>query len=106
MNESENPESASKPSWDSSQLHMRTWLDDLALWLPTQYADYASLVEHGFVLTSQGKVTTYDLDHALAIRDRLQQVYTSDDPSPRVPTFTFGTPSAAQAAAGTTGPQT
>eukprot|EP00965_Chrysotila_dentata_P072494 2395283-Pleurochrysis_carterae.AAC.1 len=106
MNESEDPESVSKPSWDSSQLHMRTWLDDLALWLPTQCADYASLVEHGFVLTSQGKVATYDLDHALAIRDRLQQVYTFDDPSPRVPTFAFGVPSAAQAAAGTTGPQT
>eukprot|EP00965_Chrysotila_dentata_P082983 2737722-Pleurochrysis_carterae.AAC.1 len=69
MNDSEDPESVSKPPWDSSQLHMRTWLDDFALWLPTQYADYASLVEHGYVFTSQGKVATYDLDHALAIRD-------------------------------------
>eukprot|EP00965_Chrysotila_dentata_P102180 3373379-Pleurochrysis_carterae.AAC.1 len=106
MNDSEDSESVSKPSWDSSQLHMRTWLDDLALWLPTQSSDYATLVEHGYVLTSQGKVATHDLDHALAIRDRLQQVNTFDDPSPRVPTFTFCEPSTAQAAAGTAGPQT
>eukprot|EP00965_Chrysotila_dentata_P182842 6038403-Pleurochrysis_carterae.AAC.1 len=93
MNDSEDPETVSKPSWDSSQLHMRTWLDDLALWLPTQSSDYATLVEHGCVLTSQGKVATFDLDHALAIRDRLLQVHSFDDPSPRVPTFAFGGPS-------------
>eukprot|EP00965_Chrysotila_dentata_P084585 2791941-Pleurochrysis_carterae.AAC.1 len=90
MNDSEDPDSVSKPSWDSSQLHMRTWLDDLALWLPTQLSDYATLVEH-------------------AIRDRLQPLYSFDDPSPRAPAFAFVAPSAAQAAAGTAGtagPQT
>eukprot|EP00965_Chrysotila_dentata_P134984 4464773-Pleurochrysis_carterae.AAC.1 len=109
MNDSEDPDSVSKPSLDFSQLHMRTWLDDLALWLPTQLSDYATLVEHGYVLTSQGKVATYDLDHALAIRDRLQPFHSFDDPSPRTPTFAFVAPSAAQAAAGTAGtagPQT
>eukprot|EP00965_Chrysotila_dentata_P029536 981961-Pleurochrysis_carterae.AAC.1 len=106
MNDSEDPDSVSKPSSDSSQLHMRTWLDDLALWLPTQLSDYATLVEHGYVLTSQGKVATFDLDHTLAIRDRLQPLRSFDDSSPRVPTFAFSTPSTTQAAAGTAGPQT
>eukprot|EP00965_Chrysotila_dentata_P043150 1433211-Pleurochrysis_carterae.AAC.1 len=106
MNDSEDPDSVSKPSWDSSQLHMRTWLDDLALWLPTQLSDYATLVERGYVLTSQGKVATFDLDHALAIRDRLQPLYAFDNPSPLVPTFAFSSLSTTQAAAGAAGPQT
>eukprot|EP00965_Chrysotila_dentata_P063338 2099118-Pleurochrysis_carterae.AAC.1 len=85
---------------------MRTWLDDLAHWLPTQQSDYATLVEHGFIITSQGKVATYDLDHALAIRSRLQQLYTFDNPSPCVPNFGFGTAGAPQTGAGAIGPQT
>eukprot|EP00965_Chrysotila_dentata_P055224 1832684-Pleurochrysis_carterae.AAC.1 len=72
MTETDDPDTVSKPSWDSSQLHMRTWLDDLAIWLPSQQSDYATLVEQGYVITSQGKVAVYDLDHALAIRSRLQ----------------------------------
>eukprot|EP00965_Chrysotila_dentata_P224639 6194302-Pleurochrysis_carterae.AAC.1 len=49
MNDAEDPDIVSKPAWDSSQLHMRTWLDELAFWLSTQLSDYATLVEHGFV---------------------------------------------------------
>eukprot|EP00965_Chrysotila_dentata_P230549 6197834-Pleurochrysis_carterae.AAC.5 len=74
--------------------------------MSTQLLDYATLVEHGFVITSQGKIATYDLDHALAIRDRLQPLYTFDDPSPRVPQFAFVTAGTAQTTAGVPGPQT
>eukprot|EP00965_Chrysotila_dentata_P037809 1257201-Pleurochrysis_carterae.AAC.1 len=64
-------DTVSTPSWDSSQLFMRAWLDDLAAWLPTKNADFATLVEFGYVLTSQGKVATYDMDHAIHCRSRL-----------------------------------
>eukprot|EP00965_Chrysotila_dentata_P225721 6194941-Pleurochrysis_carterae.AAC.1 len=76
-------DTVSTPSWDSSQLFMRAWLDDLAAWLPTKNADFATLVEFGYVLTSQGKVATYDMDHAIHCRSRLIKSYTYDDPSPR-----------------------
>eukprot|EP00965_Chrysotila_dentata_P149382 4933229-Pleurochrysis_carterae.AAC.1 len=32
-----------QPSWDSSQLSQRAWLDDLLSWLPTKNTAYASL---------------------------------------------------------------
>eukprot|EP00965_Chrysotila_dentata_P196705 6177749-Pleurochrysis_carterae.AAC.1 len=99
MSISTDPDSVFIPSWDSSQLHMRTWLDDLAVWLPTQQSDFATLVEQGFIITSQGKVATYDMDHALACRSRLQTVYSFDNPSPRVPSFAFATATAPQPAA-------
>eukprot|EP00965_Chrysotila_dentata_P093178 3077844-Pleurochrysis_carterae.AAC.1 len=66
MNATEDPYAVSKQSWGSSQMYMRTWLDDLSIWLPSQLSDYATLVEQGFVITSQGKVATYDLNHAQA----------------------------------------
>eukprot|EP00965_Chrysotila_dentata_P049866 1653128-Pleurochrysis_carterae.AAC.1 len=61
-------DTVSTPNWDSSQLYMRAWLDDLAAWLPTKNSDFATLVEFGYVLTSQGKVATYDMNHAIYCR--------------------------------------
>eukprot|EP00965_Chrysotila_dentata_P064687 2144916-Pleurochrysis_carterae.AAC.1 len=48
--------SVSLPSWDSSQLYLRQWLDDIAAWLPGQHSNYPPLIEYGYVLTSQGSV--------------------------------------------------
>eukprot|EP00965_Chrysotila_dentata_P170846 5639214-Pleurochrysis_carterae.AAC.1 len=82
-----------------------TWLDDLAIWLPSQLSDYATLAEQGFVITSQGKVATYDLNHDLACRSRLIPLYTFDNPSSRVPQFTFNANNATQPPIGGTGLQ-
>eukprot|EP00965_Chrysotila_dentata_P159069 5254787-Pleurochrysis_carterae.AAC.1 len=87
------PDSVSLPSWDSSQLHLRPWLDDIAAWLPAQHSNYSPIIEFGYVLTSQGSVAAYD---ALHCRSRLLVAHTFDNPSPRNPIF---------AAQGTTLPQ-
>eukprot|EP00965_Chrysotila_dentata_P205280 6182867-Pleurochrysis_carterae.AAC.2 len=105
MDATEDPDAVSKPFWDSSQLYMRTWLDDLAIWLPSQLSDYATLVAQGSLITSQGKVATYDLNHALACRSRLIHFYTFDNPSPSVPQFAFNANNATQPPIGGTGPQ-
>eukprot|EP00965_Chrysotila_dentata_P108287 3576624-Pleurochrysis_carterae.AAC.1 len=65
------PSSVSKPSWDSSQLTERAWLDDLFPWLPSCNLLYASLVEQGYSLTPQGRVAVYSTDHAKAVFHRL-----------------------------------
>eukprot|EP00965_Chrysotila_dentata_P156888 5184073-Pleurochrysis_carterae.AAC.1 len=76
-------DSVSAPSWDSSQLHLRAWLDDVTTWLPAQHSNYAPLIEYGYVLTSQGSVAAYNMDHALHCRSRLLSAHTFDSPSPR-----------------------
>eukprot|EP00965_Chrysotila_dentata_P039773 1321664-Pleurochrysis_carterae.AAC.1 len=55
-----------QPSWDSSQFTQRAWLDDLLPWLPKCNASYASLVEHGYTFTPQGRVVVYSYQHAQA----------------------------------------
>eukprot|EP00965_Chrysotila_dentata_P108779 3593592-Pleurochrysis_carterae.AAC.1 len=55
-----------QPSWDSSQFTERAWLDDLLPWLPTCNASYASLAEHGYTFTPQGRVVVYSYQHAQA----------------------------------------
>eukprot|EP00965_Chrysotila_dentata_P041374 1372422-Pleurochrysis_carterae.AAC.1 len=57
-------DSVPQPSWDSSQLYLRPWLDDIAAWLPGQHSNYSPLIEYGCVLTSQGSVAAFDMDHA------------------------------------------
>eukprot|EP00965_Chrysotila_dentata_P036561 1217018-Pleurochrysis_carterae.AAC.1 len=74
------------PIWDSSQLYLRAWLDDLANWLPAQHSNYAPLVEFGYVLTSRGSVTASSLDHALHCRSRLLVAF--ENPLPCNPVFT------------------
>eukprot|EP00965_Chrysotila_dentata_P171791 5668883-Pleurochrysis_carterae.AAC.3 len=50
MPDPNNTGSVSKqPSWVSSKLSQRAWLDDLLPWLPTNTASYASLIKHGFI---------------------------------------------------------
>eukprot|EP00965_Chrysotila_dentata_P177766 5871919-Pleurochrysis_carterae.AAC.5 len=56
-----------KPSWDSSQFTQRAWIDDLLPWLPTCNSAYASLIEHGYTLTPQGRVVAYSYSHAQAV---------------------------------------
>eukprot|EP00965_Chrysotila_dentata_P006093 199662-Pleurochrysis_carterae.AAC.2 len=63
-------DTVSVPFWKSSQLYLRARLDDLAIWLPAQHAKYSPLVEFGYVLTSQGGVAAYNVDHALHCRSR------------------------------------
>eukprot|EP00965_Chrysotila_dentata_P178189 5885356-Pleurochrysis_carterae.AAC.1 len=48
--------STSQPSWDCSQFSIRAWVDDLLAWVPTCYQSFAPLIEHGYVLTSHGRV--------------------------------------------------
>eukprot|EP00965_Chrysotila_dentata_P106256 3508902-Pleurochrysis_carterae.AAC.1 len=93
------PSSVSRPSWDSSQLTERAWLDDLFPWIPTCNALYATLIEHGYSLTPQGRVVVYSNDHAKAVFHRFYQVHTFDAPSPVAPSFVFPTTAAPQAGA-------
>eukprot|EP00965_Chrysotila_dentata_P174780 5770197-Pleurochrysis_carterae.AAC.1 len=81
------PSTVSKPSWDSSQLTERTWLDDLFPWIPTCNSLYAKLIELGYSLTPQGRVAVYSNDHAKAVFHRLHQTHSFDSPSPVAPTF-------------------
>eukprot|EP00965_Chrysotila_dentata_P212938 6187337-Pleurochrysis_carterae.AAC.1 len=48
--------SISQPSWDSSQISIRAWVDDLLAWIPTCEQSFAPLIEQGYVLTSHGRV--------------------------------------------------
>eukprot|EP00965_Chrysotila_dentata_P183142 6048103-Pleurochrysis_carterae.AAC.1 len=81
------PDSVSQPAWDSSQLHLRPWLDDIAAWLPAQHSNYSPIIEFGYVLTSQGSVAAFNLEHALYCRSRLLVAHSFDNPSPRNPIF-------------------
>eukprot|EP00965_Chrysotila_dentata_P066716 2208655-Pleurochrysis_carterae.AAC.1 len=67
-NNSNDADTVSAPTWDSSQLYLRAWLDNIAAWLPSQHSNYAPLIEYGYVLTSQGSVAAYTLEHALPCR--------------------------------------
>eukprot|EP00965_Chrysotila_dentata_P096348 3184169-Pleurochrysis_carterae.AAC.2 len=80
-------DTVSAPTWDSSQLYLRAWRDDIAAWLPSQHSNYSPLVEYGYVLTSQGSVAAYMLYPALHCRSRLLVAHTCDSPSPRNPVF-------------------
>eukprot|EP00965_Chrysotila_dentata_P012127 397723-Pleurochrysis_carterae.AAC.1 len=91
-----------QPSWDSSQLSQRAWLDGLLPWLPTKNTAYASLCEHGYTLTPQGRVVVFSYQHAQAVIFNLYTPYTMDAPSPLVPTFSFPFQPASTAAAGPT----
>eukprot|EP00965_Chrysotila_dentata_P143074 4727900-Pleurochrysis_carterae.AAC.1 len=81
-------DSVQAPSWDSSQLQLRAWLDDVAAWLPAQHSNYSPLIEYGYVLTSQGSVAAFNMEHALHCRSRLLSAHTFDSPSPLNPVFT------------------
>eukprot|EP00965_Chrysotila_dentata_P190116 6173692-Pleurochrysis_carterae.AAC.6 len=76
---------------DSFQLSKRAWLDNFLPWLPTSNASYASLIEHGYTLTPQGRVVVYSYQHAQAVFFNLYTRYTIYAPSPIAPTFTFTT---------------
>eukprot|EP00965_Chrysotila_dentata_P164977 5447204-Pleurochrysis_carterae.AAC.1 len=104
MPDTNNPDTVShQPSWDSSHLSQeRAWLYDLLPWLPTRNASYASLVEHGYILTPQGRVVVYSYQHAQAVFFNLYTLYAIDAPSPIAPTYTFLSAPAAAAASGPT----
>eukprot|EP00965_Chrysotila_dentata_P022830 756861-Pleurochrysis_carterae.AAC.1 len=83
MSNADNTETVSdQPSWDSSQLSQRAWLDDLLPGLPTKNTAYASLCEHGYTLTPQGRVVVFSYQHAQAVFFNLYTPYTMDAPSP------------------------
>eukprot|EP00965_Chrysotila_dentata_P012995 429083-Pleurochrysis_carterae.AAC.2 len=103
MPDTNNPDAvSSQPSWDSSQLSQRAWLNDLLPWLPTSNASYVSLIEHGYTLTPHGRVVVYSMQHAQAVFFKLYTPYTMDAPSPLAPTFVFPTAPATSGAAGPT----
>eukprot|EP00965_Chrysotila_dentata_P020157 667404-Pleurochrysis_carterae.AAC.1 len=56
-----------QPSWDCSQLTIRAWIDDVLTWIPTRGPAFAPLIEHGYVLTSHGRVVVASTDHAIAV---------------------------------------
>eukprot|EP00965_Chrysotila_dentata_P032335 1077713-Pleurochrysis_carterae.AAC.1 len=85
------PSTVSRPSWDSSQLTERAWLDDLFPWIPTCNSLYATLIEQGYSLTPQGRVVVFSSDHAKAVFHRLHPAHTFDSPSPVAPSFVFPT---------------
>eukprot|EP00965_Chrysotila_dentata_P131965 4362787-Pleurochrysis_carterae.AAC.1 len=74
-----------KPSWDSSQFTQRAWIDDLLPWLPTCNAAHATLIEHGYTLTPQGRVVVHSYAHAQAVFFNQHTPYPLDSPSPVVP---------------------
>eukprot|EP00965_Chrysotila_dentata_P194895 6176658-Pleurochrysis_carterae.AAC.1 len=45
-----------QPSWDSSQISIRAWVNDVLAWAPTCDQYFARLIEQGYVLTSHGHV--------------------------------------------------
>eukprot|EP00965_Chrysotila_dentata_P131919 4361270-Pleurochrysis_carterae.AAC.1 len=48
--------STTQPSWDSSQISIRAWVDDVLTWIPTCDQSFAPLIENGYVITSHGRV--------------------------------------------------
>eukprot|EP00965_Chrysotila_dentata_P021247 703526-Pleurochrysis_carterae.AAC.1 len=56
-----------QPSWDSSQISIRAWVDDVLAWIPTCDQSFAPLIEHGYVLTSHGRVVVTSKEHAIAV---------------------------------------
>eukprot|EP00965_Chrysotila_dentata_P241370 6204238-Pleurochrysis_carterae.AAC.1 len=89
-----------KPSWDSSQLSQRAWLDDLLPWLPTANSSYASLIKHGYTFTPQGRVVVHSYSHAQAVFFNQYTPYSLEAPSPISPTFTFPAAGSAPARTG------
>ena len=81
------------PSWNSTQLTMRIWLDDLIAWLPTKSPSYATLLEYGYVI-NHGKVAVADAAQALQIATGTDTVYSIEAPSPRLTSHSRLVPSA------------
>eukprot|EP00965_Chrysotila_dentata_P157565 5205111-Pleurochrysis_carterae.AAC.2 len=76
-----------QPSWDCSQLTIRAWIDDVLTWIPTRDPAFAPPIEHGYVLTSHGRVVVASSDHAIAVFHRIYTPYLLHDPSPIDPSF-------------------
>eukprot|EP00965_Chrysotila_dentata_P178920 5908745-Pleurochrysis_carterae.AAC.1 len=53
-----------KPSWDASQVTLRSWQKDIQPWLLTCSPLYTPLIENGYVITSQGCVVAASTEHA------------------------------------------
>eukprot|EP00965_Chrysotila_dentata_P245664 6206698-Pleurochrysis_carterae.AAC.3 len=79
--------SSTQPSWDSSQISIRAWLDDVHAWIQTCDQSYAPLIEHGYVLPSHGRVVVASKDHATAVYHRIYTPYSLHSPSPLDPVF-------------------
>eukprot|EP00965_Chrysotila_dentata_P158205 5226611-Pleurochrysis_carterae.AAC.1 len=59
--------SSTQPSWDSSQISIRAWVDDVLTWIPTCDQSFAPLIENGYVITSHGRVVVASKEHAIAV---------------------------------------
>eukprot|EP00965_Chrysotila_dentata_P160565 5300749-Pleurochrysis_carterae.AAC.1 len=63
--------SSTQPSWHSSQISIRAWLDDVLTWIPTCDQSFAPLIENGYVITSHGRVVVASKEHAIAVYHRI-----------------------------------
>eukprot|EP00965_Chrysotila_dentata_P015946 527896-Pleurochrysis_carterae.AAC.1 len=79
--------SITQPSWDSSQISICAWVDDLLAWIHTCDQFFAPLIEQGYVLTSHGRVVVASKEHAIAVYHRIYSPYPLHSPSPLKPTF-------------------
>eukprot|EP00965_Chrysotila_dentata_P189352 6173273-Pleurochrysis_carterae.AAC.2 len=78
---------SSQLSWDSSQISIRAWVDDVLAWIPSCEQSFAPLIEHGYVLTSHGRVIVTSKEHAIAVYPRICTPYSLHSPSQLEPTF-------------------
>eukprot|EP00965_Chrysotila_dentata_P127565 4218760-Pleurochrysis_carterae.AAC.1 len=65
------PTVSTDPSWDCSHITIRSWADELLAWLQTENISYAPLIEHGYILTTQGRVVVANHNHAIAVCHRI-----------------------------------
>eukprot|EP00965_Chrysotila_dentata_P052436 1739551-Pleurochrysis_carterae.AAC.1 len=81
------PTVSTDPSWDCSHITIRAWADELLTWLPTENASYAPLIEHGYIVTTQGRVVVANHNHAIAVCHRIFNPYPLHAPSPTDPHY-------------------
>eukprot|EP00965_Chrysotila_dentata_P093634 3094276-Pleurochrysis_carterae.AAC.2 len=81
--------SSQQPSWDCSQLTIRAWIDDVLTWIPTRDSAFAPLIEHGYVITSHGRVVVSSADQAVAVFHRVYTPYPLHNPRRSIPRSIF-----------------
>ena len=79
-NSSDTPRQRKYPSWDSSPLTKRKWVDALEPWLPLQNPAYRKLIEYG-VSQDRGVTVTLSIEHSLHLYVRNITKGTFENPS-------------------------
>ena len=68
-NSSDTPKQRKDPSWDSSPLTKRKWVDGLEWWIPLMNSAYRKLIEYG-VSQEKGVTVTVSIEHSLHLYKR------------------------------------